>query len=309
MKSPRIVVLGSINMDLVIRCSALPVPGETVIAHSSAEVCGGKGANQAIAASRLGGHVEMIGSVGDDSFAEQLLCNLREARIDTRAVGRASDCASGVAIVAVDDSGQNSIMVVPGANHRVSQAFVAEQESLIAEADVLLCQLELPIETVVRGVELAGRHGVRVILNPAPMPKSFPAELFQVDLLCPNQHEAESLLQVSIRDVADAKSACRQMVDRGARHAIVTLGSEGAVVCANGKCEWIEPHRVTAVDTTAAGDAFAGAVAVFWLELGDLIQAARLAGAAGALAACRSGAQPSLPTRTELETFIRSSSN
>lgn len=309
MTSPRIVVLGSINMDVVIRCETLPRPGETVIAKSSDEVCGGKGANQAIAAARLGGKVEMIGSVGSDSFATRLLTNLRDADISVEAVRRENACASGLAVVAVEDSGQNSILVVPGANGRVTIETLSEHEHRIASSEMLLCQLELPTETVIRGIEVARANGVRVILNPAPMPSVFPESLFHVDLICPNQHEAESLLKTSIVSADDAVSASQELVRRGAKHSVITLGSDGAVVCDGSRTQWIKPFVISPIDTTAAGDAFAGAIAVYWPQLGDLFQAARYASAAGAIAASRAGAQPSLPTRAELEAFFSSQSH
>ena len=307
--SPKIVVLGSINMDVVIRCETLPRPGETVIAKASNEVCGGKGANQAIAAARLGGKVEMIGSIGSDSFATRLLANLRDANISIEAVRLENACASGLAVVAVEDSGQNSILVVPGANGRVTIETLREHEHRIASSEILLCQLELPIETVIRGIEVAKANGVRVILNPAPMPSVFPGSLFHVDLICPNQHEAESLLRTSIRSTEDAMAASVELVRLGAKHSIITLGGEGAVVCDGSRTQWIKPFVISPVDTTAAGDAFAGAIAVYWPQLGDLFQAARFASAAGAIAASRAGAQPSLPTRTELEAFLNSQSH
>ncbi len=307
--SPKIVVLGSINMDVVIRCETLPRPGETVIAKSSDEVCGGKGANQAIAAARLGGKVDMIGSVGSDSFAARLLTNLRDAEICIEAVRLENDCASGLAVVAVEDSGQNAILVVPGANGRVTIETLREHVHRIAHSEVLLCQLELPLETVLRGIEVAKASGVRVILNPAPMPSVFPAALLHVDLICPNQHEAESLLKTSIQSTDDARVASEELVRLGAKHSVITLGGNGAVVCDGDRTQWIKPFVTIPVDTTAAGDAFAGAIAVYWSQLGDLFQAARYASAAGAIAVSRAGAQPSLPTRAELEAFLNSQSH
>ncbi len=301
---PHVVVLGSINMDLVIRCAILPRPGETVIASSSMQVCGGKGANQAIAAARLGGRVSMIGRVGDDSFARRLLQNLDDASIDTTSVQRTSDCSSGLAVVAVEDSAQNSILVVPGSNSHMTPDSLRQYEHLIRSADVLVCQLELPLETVQRGVAIARENNVKVILNPAPAAAVFPNELFQVNLICPNQHEASTLLQQDVSSFDDAKKAVQQFVSRGAENAIITLGSDGAVVSDGLRTEWIPPFVIQPVDTTAAGDAFAGAMAVYWLQLGDIFQAARYASAAGAVAASREGAQPSLPTRGEIELFL-----
>lgn len=300
MAVPKVVVLGSINMDLVIRCKHLPRPGETIIARSSQEVPGGKGANQAVAAARLGGHVSMIARVGNDAFAGRLLENLQREKVHTDSVLQCDDTASGIAIVNVEDSGENSILVVPGANHQLSPDDVAKFQSLIESSDLLLAQLEVPLPTVQAAFALARSLGKRLILNPAPMPTDFPAELFQVDLICPNQSEASALLGVQIETVEDAKQAVKQLLARGAKAVIITLGGQGAVLHDGQQVTWIPPFPITPVDTTAAGDAFAGALAVRWSEGTTLHEAARFAAAAGAFAATQPGAQPGMPRREQL---------
>ncbi len=300
MALPKVVVLGSINMDLVIRCERLPRPGETIIARSSQEVPGGKGANQAVAAARLGGHVSMIARVGNDAFAGRLLENLQREQVHTESVLQCEDTASGIAIVNVEDSGENSILVVPGANHRLSPDDVAQARPLIESADVLLAQLEVPLSTVQSAFTLARSLGKRLILNPAPMPTDFPAALFEVDLICPNQSEASALLGIPIQTVDDAKQAVEQLLARGSKAAIITLGGQGAVVHDGQQVTWIPPFPITPVDTTAAGDAFAGALAVRWSEGATLLEAARFAAAAGAFAATQPGAQPGMPHRPQL---------
>lgn len=303
---PKVVVVGSINMDLVIRCERLPRPGETIIARSSQEVPGGKGANQAVAAARIGAEVAMIARVGNDAFASRLLQNLEHEGINTLSVGKSTDTASGIAIVNVEDSGENSILVVPGANHRLVPSDVEAARSLIEACDVVLLQLEVPLATVRAAVALAQQLGKRVILNPAPTPANFPEELFHVDLICPNQSEASALLGETIDSVAAAKKAIAKFLSRGARNAIITLGSEGAVIHDGKAIMWIPPFPITPVDTTAAGDAFAGALAVRWCEGTRLLEAAQFAAAAGAYAATQPGAQPGMPTRDNVLKILNS---
>lgn len=308
MSAAKVVVFGSINMDLVIRCQHLPSPGETIIARSSQEVPGGKGANQAVAAARLGAKVFMIGRVGNDAFATRLVQNLQNEAIDTSSVGHCSDVASGLAVVNVEDSGENSILVVPGSNHRLSPADVAAARNIIQQADLVLVQLEVPIESVRALVQLAKSLGKPVILNPAPTPPDFPADLFQVDLICPNQTEASALLGQPINSVDDAKSAISQFLTRGAKTAIITLGSQGAVIHDGKQITWIPPFPINPVDTTAAGDAFAGALATRLCEGTSLREAALFAAAAGAFAATQPGAQPGMPRRSDVEKLLAASS-
>ncbi len=291
-------------MDLVIRCAHLPCPGETIIGKSCQEVPGGKGANQAVAASRAGGDVTIIGRVGDDAFSSRLLANLNNENVDTSNVAPTADCPSGVAVVAVDDHGENAIMVVPGANGRLSCDDVAQAAKWIRQANVLLVQLEVPLDTVAAAVSLARRSGVKVILNPAPMPASMPAELTRVDLLCPNQSEASAIVGRSVDSIEDACDAATHIRSLGAAKVIITLGGIGAVVADESGARHIAPFPVTALDTTAAGDAFAGALAVRLAHGDSLSTAARFASAAGAIAATRHGAQPSMPTAAEIAQLI-----
>lgn len=301
----RIAVLGSINMDLVIRCQTLPQPGQTLLAQSSAEVCGGKGANQAVAAARAGGTVSMIGRVGDDTFAQRLIDNLEQAGIDGAHVRRTPQTSSGLAVVAVEDSGQNAILVVPGANGAVTVDDVLAARSVIESSDVLLLQLEIPVEPVAAAVGIARQAGVRVILDPAPAVTELPAALYDVDLLCPNESEAAILTGRPATTDSEALLAAERLQQRGTRHVAVTLGDRGTAVRSGRSSELVPAFPVTAVDTTAAGDAFAGALAVRWAETDDLVEAIRFANAAGALAASRPGAQPGMARRDEIEQLGR----
>lgn len=299
--APNIVVVGSINMDLVVRCASLPVAGQTIAAESASEVCGGKGANQAVAAAKAGGRVRMLGRVGSDAFANRLMTNLAQHHVDCSTVLRTSECSSGLAIVAVENSGQNSILLLAGANGHVSTADVQAAHAMIAEADILLLQLEVPVAAVVEAIHIASQNHVRCILDPAPVARDFSDALLQVDLVCPNETEAAEITGLPVASVADAERAARQLHDRGVKHVVITLGDNGAVVLTDGAFHHIRPQSVDAVDTTAAGDAFAGALAVYWAETDDLLEAVRFASVAGAIAATRHGAQPSLATRSEIE--------
>ncbi len=295
MHAPRIVVVGSINMDLVLRCARLPRPGETLLAESAAEAPGGKGANQAVAAAQLGADVAMIGRVGNDSFAKRLEANLDHNGVALH-LARNDDCGSGLAIVAVERSGENSILVVPGANARLTPGDIDAMASVIGAADVLMLQLEIPLETVMRAMHLAREAGVRTILDPAPAPAHIPPGLLDVDVICPNQEEAAALVGQPVASRDDAERAARQLIHLGPRAAIITMGEQGAVLAQGDNVQWFAPFSVQAIDSTAAGDAFAGALAVRWAAGDTLGQATSYACAAGALAATQWGAQTSLPS-------------
>lgn len=300
---PNIVVCGSINMDLVVRCGSLPLVGETVAADSAREICGGKGANQAVAASKAGGSVQMIGRVGSDAFADRLSTNLREHHVGCGGVEFTEDCPSGLAVVTVEHSGQNSILLVAGANGKVFVDDVLAQRRAIASADVLLLQLEIPIETVVAAMQIAKEHGVRCVLDPAPVPNDWNDALLHVDLVCPNETEASAISGMEINSLADAEAAARNIHQRGARQVAITMGERGTVLLSGERVDHIEATKIEPVDTTAAGDAFAGALAVRWAETDDLLESVRFASVAGAIAATRAGAQPSLASREEIENY------
>lgn len=302
--SPHIAVLGSINMDLVVECERLVRPGETILATSAKELPGGKGANQAVAAARLGANVQMFGRVGDDAFASRLIEGLQKERIDVSGVKRSSETASGLAIVSVEASGENAIVVVPGANALVSATDVDEYAERIRGCDVLLLQLEIPIEAATAGIEAARRAGTWVILDPAPAISTLPESLFDVDLVVPNRSEAATILDRRVETIDDAVAAARAFVSRGVKNAIITLGKQGAVVCDGERAERIEPFAVKTSDTTAAGDAFAAAIAVRWSSGSSLFDAARYACAAGAVAASRPGAQTAMPSDRDVQELL-----
>ncbi len=300
MKQPRIAVLGSINMDLVVRCNALPRPGQTITANEFMQIPGGKGANQAVATARMGARVSMIGRVGNDAFGESLREQLGSENINIQSV-RVSDCSTGVAIVAVEASGQNAILVVPGANGQVSVDDVTESASTIEQCDMLLVQLETPIEAVLHAIEIAKHAGIPTFLNPAPFPSTLDARLLQVETFCANQTEAEQLLNKPIDSVDEALISVGKLAQLGPRNAIITLGELGAVWSDGKKETYTHAFKITALDTTAAGDAFCAAHCVALASDFPPDDALRFASAAGAIAATRLGAQTSLPTRHEVE--------
>ncbi|MFW6146420.1 MAG: ribokinase [Planctomycetota bacterium] len=300
--SSNILVVGSINMDLVVRSEHIPAPGETVLGGDLITSPGGKGANQAVAAARLGGGCRMIGRVGDDSFGEALLANLAAEGVDTAGVRALAGIPSGVALIAVAADGENAIVVAPGANGRLTAEELEAHDEAFAAASVVVLQLELPLDTVVAAAERARRHGCTVILDPAPAPAALPAALYAVDVISPNVSEAATLLG---RAGADGEHVAAALAERGAAAAVLKLGAAGSLVWQDGRAERIAPFAVTPVDTTAAGDAFTAALAVAVARGDALADAARFANAAGALACTRVGAQNAAPRLEEVASLMR----
>jgi ribokinase len=292
MRQPRVVVVGSANMDLVATAPALPRPGETVLGNDFAMVPGGKGANQAIAASRAGASCSFLGAIGSDSFGVTLKARLAASGVDS-AHARVVYGSSGVALVVVNAEGENTIVVTPGANGAFAALTEAELTT-IQGADVLVCQLEIPVETVTQAAVAAHAAGVRVLLNAAPA-RDLPDELLAaVDLLVVNEGEAQAILGSGRDDPA----ALLSVVPR----AVVTLGDEGAwYVSRDGEGTRVPAFKVDTVDSTAAGDAFTGALAVAWGEGRDIVESVRWACAAGAACVRKVGAYPSLPSRADIE--------
>ena len=300
----RVVVLGSINMDLVVRCATLPKPGETITAASCAEICGGKGANQAVAAARAGGDVSMIGRVGDDAFAVRLVENLDNLNINAQYVRTSAGRSSGIAVVAVEESGENSILLVPGANAALSLADVESARAAIVSADVLLAQLEAPAAVVAEGLAIAKKAGVLTILDPAPAPPQWPGELPFADLLCPNATEAAAITGLRVSSAEEARAAATTLAKQTDGDVVVTLGGMGAVIATGGSVQHVPAIPTDVVDTTGAGDGFAGALAVRLAEGCELPEAVRFATADGALAVSRLGAQVGMGTRAEIEALL-----
>jgi ribokinase len=302
--APRICVVGSINVDLTFRAPRLPRPGETLAGHALLIGFGGKGANQAVAAARLGARVAMVGKVGRDFFGQEGISNLRAQGIDTAHVQADPEHGSGVASIVVDDAAQNTILVVPGANRALSPADVKQAAGVIQSAAALLCQLEVPLETSLEACRLARAAGVRTILNPAPA-APLPDELLQLaDLCVPNETEAELLTGRPIASLAEVEAAARALLVRGPRTVIVTLGERGAFFAEAQYAGHVPAPRVQAVDPTGAGDAFIGSLAVFLAEGLPLHEAVRRANAGAAMSVTRLGAQTSFRPRVEAEAFL-----
>jgi ribokinase len=300
----RVLVVGSSNTDMVIRVPRLPRPGETILGGTFAMAAGGKGANQAVAAARAGGRVTLIARIGDDVFGERALAGFEADSLDTRFVHRTPGAASGVALINVDEGGENSISVASGANARLSVEDVLKAEEAFAGADIVLLQLESPLETIEAAVRKAGERGVPVVLNPAPARPLDEALLRRVAVLTPNEHEAQVLTGITVKDEASARSAAARLRARGPQTVVITLGERGVFASAREFEGLVPAFKVVAVDTTAAGDVFNGALAVALAEQAPFVDALRFAQAAAAISVTRPGAQPSAPTRTEIDAFL-----
>ncbi|MEJ5200280.1 MAG: ribokinase, partial [Anaerolineae bacterium] len=295
MKTPHVVVVGSSNTDMVVKTAHLPKPGETVVGGTFVMAAGGKGANQAVAAARLGGKTTFIAKVGDDLFGKQAVEGYQREGIDTRWVFRDPERPTGVALILVEESGENLISVASGANEALAPEDIDAAAEVLRSADIVVMQLEIPLPTVCRAAEIAAAAGVPVILDPAPAPaRPLPEDLLRhVTYLKPNESEAERLTGVAVADADSAQVAADRLLASGPRAVVITLGARGALVVERpGEGVMVPPHTVSAVDTTAAGDAFSGALAVALARGESLPDAARFAAVAGALAASRMGAQP-----------------
>ena len=307
MKKPRIVVLGSSNTDMIIRLARIPRPGETILGGEFSTAAGGKGANQAVAAARSGGDVAFVARLGRDMFGDKALKGFQADKIDTSCITRDAKAPSGVALIFVSHAGENSIAVATSANAELTPALARKAAKLIASAQCLVLQLETPIETVQAAAEIARKAKVRVMLNPAPAQKLPKALLKNVDILTPNEHEAELLTGVRVKDEKSACKAAECLMKQGVGTVIITMGGSGAYVAdkATGVRAMSPTFDVKRVDSTAAGDVFNGSLAVALSEGKDLLQAVRFANAAASLSVTKLGAQPSIHKRAQIDAFLR----
>jgi ribokinase len=304
MGTPHIVVVGSSNTDMIIKLDRIPRPGETILGGEFLTAAGGKGANQAVSAARAGGHVTFIARVGNDMLGEQAIAGFIKEGINVDHVVRDTASPTGVALIFVGRNGENSIAVASGANGNLSPTDVRNAQGAFAGAGVLLMQLETPVETLQAAAELAVQAGVRIILNPAPA-QPLPDRLLQhVSILTPNETEAELLTGIKVDSTATAGEAANNLIARGVQTVILTLGARGAFVATADTRKLVSGFKVEAVDTTAAGDTFNGALAVALAEGQPLDRAVLFANAAGAISVTRIGAQPSTPKREEIEKFL-----
>lgn len=299
MRKPYIAVVGSINLDLVIQCETLPKAGETLFGSDLTECYGGKGANQAVAAARAGSDVLMIGRVGDDSFGARLRDNLNREDIDCQGVS-AVPGPSGFAMIAVDAQGENSILVAPGANAALQPEDVFAAEAHMAECDFVVLQLECPQETVLAAIEVAKRNRIPVLLDPAPAPNEFSNKLLEVDWICPNESEAATLTGRPVSDQRSAEAAAIRLHEAGAKHIVMTRSAAGCLFYEGESFKHIAAPEVDCIDSTAAGDAFAGALSFALAADFGVDEAIEFACTAGALACTKLGAQTAIPTRKQI---------
>ena len=303
-KKKKILVIGSSNTDMTVMTEKMPSPGETVLGGEFRMGPGGKGANQAVAAARLGADVSFVCKLGRDVFGDNAVEGYRREGLDVSGILRC-DAPSGVAVITVDADAENCIVVAPGANSRFTPADIDSLRASFGSASILLVQLEIPVETVLRAIEMAREAGITVVLNPAPACSLPPRILELTDLLIPNQTELSMLSGLPVTDEASAATAAQALMEKGISNVIVTLGSKGSLVCRKGEAPVMVPARkVKAVDTTAAGDTFCGAVCTGLTEGMDLGDAVRFATAASSLTVQKPGAQDSLPYRNEVDKII-----
>jgi ribokinase len=298
----KILVVGSLNMDLVVAVPRLPRAGETILGGKFATFPGGKGANQAVAAARMGATVSMIGLVGNDDYGRTLCQVAADDTIDTKHIEFDPEEPTGIALITVDANGRNTIVVASGANLALTSQHILAAEPAFSTADVLVTQLESPLEAVAEAVNLAVKNGIRVVLNPAPA-RALAAELLsQIEFFIPNEREA-----MQVAGVDSLEAAIEKLFSLGVRHLIITLGEQGVLLVTPDRREQFPAHKVPAIDTVAAGDAFVGAFSTGISEGMRVEDAIRLGNAAAAVAVTRRGAQPSLPTRADVNNFLRGS--
>lgn len=298
---PRILVIGSANVDMIVKVPHIPRPGETILGGDFFKVQGGKGANQAVAAARAGGSVTFAGCVGNDSLGTDTISCLKKEGIDVGFIKISPDKPTGVALINVAATGENSISVAPGANHAITQEDIQAIEHVIAKAQIVLLQHEIPFPAISAAIEIAFDHKVPVILNPAPAFPIAPDLLSKIAFLTPNEHEAAMITGHGQEDEKDPRQLAAQLIEMGCRQIIITLGEKGALYASASKTDLISGFPVKAVDTTAAGDTFNGYLAVAIASGKPVEEAIRIANKAASVSVTRLGAQSSIPVLSEIE--------
>lgn len=303
--APKVAVLGNINQDFVMRAERMPRPGETLLGTDLKFVAGGKGANQAVTAARLGAQTTLIGRVGQDCYGPELLDNLRREGVETRYVGSDDDVATGSAFIALSPDGQNSILSVGGANLACAPRYVDDATPVIRQADIALVQFAVPLESVELFVDIAVSGQTPVLMDPTPAMGKLPKNWNKATILTPNETEAEAVLGYEVTDHATAAKAAREIHAQGVKIAVVKRGPDGCIVCDPDGCRLVSGYSVCVVDTTGAGDAFAAGLGVALAEGLPVNHALAFGNACGALACTQFGAQPSLPRRRDVEAFLK----
>lgn len=300
----RILVIGSFMMDLVAKTTRAPREGETIIGHSFSQFTGGKGANQAVAAAKLGSHVTMLGKVGKDSFGDAQIKSLKSAGVNTEYIIKDDGDSTGVGFVTLEDNGKNRIIIIPGANMLLKPTDVTNNEELIKSSDIIILQLEVPLETVYASIDLAYKYNKTIILNPAPSADINNEYLTKVSYFIPNEIETRDFTDIEVVDKESAKTAANKLLDLGCSNVLITMGHRGVYFKNNNEEYFVEAIKVNPVDTTAAGDAFVGAFAFGLVQELNHYDCIRLANASAALSVTRMGAQPSLPSLNEVKEFL-----
>lgn len=300
MHKNNITVVGSLNMDMVVNIPHIPKIGETISAKTLKKIPGGKGANQAVAAAKLGANVNMIGCVGTDEFGHILMSNLEKEGVQITGIAEETNTSTGLAFINVSDEGDNNIVVVAGANESCSIKHIQKHRNILEKSQILILQLEIPLETVTYTIEMAKELDKMVILNPAPAIKLSDSLLKMVDVLTPNETELEILTDTKIESIDDVKKSAKLLLDKGVKTIIVTMGEKGAVLVNNHDCLHVPVIKVEAMDTTAAGDSFTAALAVGLCEGMSYPDAIEFANKVASIVVTREGAQTSLPTREEV---------
>lgn len=297
-----IVVIGSINMDLVVKTDDIPKIGETVLGHELVQVPGGKGANQSVAISKLGNKITFIGKVGEDMFGNILVDSLKDASVDTSRIEK-ENCNSGIAIINVDKEGNNNIVVIPGSNSKVDNDFLHKNIDVVENSKIVLFQFEIPLETVKNGLKVARKLGKITVLNPAPAYDLDDEIIENIDILIPNEYELEKISKVNIISNSSLLEAANVIIKKGVKELIVTLGSKGVLYVNKNEYKFYEPFKVKAIDTTAAGDSFIGGFLSSYVKDKDMDKSIELGQKAAALAIQKIGAQSSIPTMDEIKNF------
>lgn len=298
----KILVVGSMNMDLVVKTDEIPKVGETLLGHELLQIPGGKGANQGVAIAKLGNDITFLGKVGKDSFGDELLASMKNSGVNIEHIER-EDTSTGIAVINVDKYGRNNIVVIPGANAMVDKEYLGRHLVTFEEAEIVVFQLEIPLETVKEGLKIAKETGKITILNPAPAMELDDEIISNIDILIPNEHELERMTNVEVIDDESILKASKLLLNKGIKQIIVTLGSKGVLYIDNKKNEFFNAYNVNVVDTTAAGDSFIGGFLTSYVEDRDIKKAINMGQKTAALAIQKVGAQSSLPNREEVENF------